>query len=56
MLSAATFLAVIIYCSYSSCSKCLKRQHDRKQITSMNSFNTIEVSANPNPSHTHVSE
>jgi len=58
MLSAATVLAVIIYCSFTSCSKCIKKQHERKQIKTMNSFNTIEVSANPvSASHNnHASE
>ena len=47
VLSAATVLAVIVYVSITLCAKCQEKRHQRQQIKTMNSFNTIEVSANP---------
>jgi len=47
VLSAATAFGILVYICVSLCSKCMKKNKDRQQIKSMNSFNTIEVSANP---------
>ena len=55
VLSAATVLAVVIYSSFTCCAKCAQKRHQRQQIKTMNSFNTIEVSANPTGSQ-HASE
>ena len=51
VLSAATLLGVIVYMMMTCCSKCIKKTQERTQIKTMNSFNTIEVSANPVNSH-----
>ena len=51
VLSAATALGVFVYITFSLCNKCKKKNQERRQIKTMNSFNTIEVSANPINSH-----